>query len=221
LKTLILNFKNYASVQGEGSLKLARAAEKVAGEVKVEVIVAPPTPLLGLVASKVDIDVFGQSVGDAVGEKTTGAVLPEAIKAAGASGTILNHSEARLRPGSLPRLVERTSEVGLRTCLCARDSREVATLASLGTEYLAVEPPELIGSGVAVSKAKPALVERSVRVARESGYRGRILCGAGIVDGSDVKRAVELGVDGVLVASSVVSARDWAAKIRELSLSLY
>jgi len=220
LRTLILNFKNYASVEGEGAVKLARSAEKVAREVKVEIIVAPPTPVLGLVASRVSIEVFGQSVGGDVGEKTTGAVLPEAIKAAGASGTILNHSEARLQPRVLPRLAKRTRELGLRTCLCARDSREVASYASLGTEYLAVEPPELIGSGVAVSKAKPGLVERSVREARRSGYRGSVLCGAGIVDGTDVKRAVELGVEGVLVASSVVSARDWTAKIRELSLPL-
>ncbi len=90
----------------------------------------------------------------------------------------------------------------------------------IGTEYLAVEPPALIGSGIAVSKARPGLVESSVRVAREAGYKGKILCGAGIVDGADVERAVELGVDGVLVASSVVGARDWTAKIRELSLSL-
>jgi triosephosphate isomerase len=220
LKTLVLNFKNYASVQGEGSVKLARAAERVSREVKVKIIVAPPTPLLGLVASKVSIPVFGQSVGNATGEKTTGAVLPEAIKAAGASGTILNHSEARLEPRVLSRLVQRLDELGLKTCLCARDSKEVASLASLGTEYLAVEPPALIGSGVAVSKAKPALVERSVREARRFGYRGMILCGAGIVEGEDVEKAVELGVDGVLVSSSVVTSRHWGSKIKELALSL-
>jgi triosephosphate isomerase (TIM) len=220
LKTLILNFKNYSSIQGKGSLKLARAAERVAKEVRATIIVAPPTPLLGLVASKVGIEVFGQSVGSSIGEKTTGSVLPEAIKAAGASGTILNHSEARLRSSEIPMMVQRLKRLGLKTCLCARDSKEVASMASLGTEYLAVEPPALIGSGVAVSKAQPRLVESSVRGARGAGYRGKILCGAGIVDGRDVKRAVELGVDGVLVASSVVAARNWASKIRELSLSL-
>jgi triosephosphate isomerase len=207
-------------VQGEGSLKLARAAERVSREVKAKIIVAPPTPLLGLVASRVRVEVFAQSVGNAAGEKTTGAVLPEAIKAAGASGTILNHSEARLEPRGLPELVQRIGGLGLKTCLCARDSKEVASLASLRTEYLAVEPPALIGSGIAVSKAKPGLVARSVSLARSSGYRGKVLCGAGIVEGADVRRAVELGVDGVLVASSVVTARDWVAKIRELSLSL-
>jgi triosephosphate isomerase len=96
----------------------------------------------------------------------------------------------------------------------------VASLASLGTEYLAVEPPELIGSGMAVSKARPALVTRSVRAARSAGYPGRVLCGAGIVDGGDVRRAIELGADGVLVSSSVVKARDWNARITDLAYSL-
>jgi len=220
LKTLIINFKNYAAVQGEGSLKLARAAERVSKEVGARIIVAPPMPMLGLVASKVTIGVFAQSVSNRAGDKTTGAVLPEAVKAVGAAGTILNHSESRMQAQVMEELVPRMKKLGLKTCLCARNSGEVASLAALGTEYLAVEPPALIGSGVAVSKAKPGLVERSVRVAREAGYEGKILCGAGIVEGADVEKAVELGVDGVLVASSVVGARDWTAKIRELSLSL-
>lgn len=157
---------------------------------------------------------------DAFGEKTTGAVLAEAVKEAGAAGTILNHSEARLPRSVLSRLVPRLEALGLKTCLCARNSTEVAALASLGTEYLAVEPPALIGSGVAVSRAKPGLVERSVREARDAGFHGGLLCGAGIVNGADVKKAVELGVDGVLVASSVVKASDWGSKLRELALSL-
>jgi triosephosphate isomerase len=176
--------------------------------------------MIGLVASKVGLGVFGQAVGSVVGEKTTGSVLPEAIKAAGASGTILNHSESRANPKELPALVKRLAKLGLETCLCARNSGEVKSLAKLGTEYLAVEPPALIGSGIAVSKAQPGLVKRSVQEARDAGYRGRVLCGAGIVDGVDVSRAVELGVDGVLVASSVVNASNWTSKIRELSVSL-
>ena len=220
MKTLIINFKNYAAVQGEGSLKLARAAERVSREVGARIIVAPPTPMLGLVASKVKIGVFAQSVSNRAGDKTTGAVLPEAVKAAGATGSILNHAEARVTRSALEELVPRMRKLGLRICICARNSSEVANLAVLGSEYLAVEPPALIGSGVAVSKAKPALVKNSVRVARKAGYEGKILCGAGIVAGADVERAVELGADGVLVASSVVGAGNWAAKIRELSLSL-
>lgn len=220
MRTLILNFKNYARVQGNGSIELARAAAVASRGMDVKVIVAPPTPMLSAVASRVRLDVYSQSVSGQSGEKTTGLTLPESVKAAGAKGTILNHSEARMALKALEMLVPRVRRLGLAVCLCARNSREAASLARFGSEYLAVEPPELIGSGVAVSRARPEVVEETLKAARRSGYKGKVLCGAGIVSGDDVRRAVELGADGVMVASSVVNARDWRAAIRDLAGSL-
>ncbi|HME18898.1 MAG TPA: triose-phosphate isomerase [Nitrososphaerales archaeon] len=220
MKTLVINFKNYREVLGPGSLRLAAAAAKVASKSSAEIIVAPPNSMLGAVVSKVSIPVFSQSVGGETGEKTTGGDLPEAARAAGAVGTLLNHSEARRPLSELKALVPRAMKSGLKVCLCANGSRESATLSVLGSEYIAVEPPELIGSGVAVSRAKPEAVKATVEAARKSGYRGAILCGAGIVDGDDVRRAIELGADGVLVSSSIVKARDWSMKIGELARSL-
>jgi triosephosphate isomerase (TIM) len=219
LRTLIVNCKNYVEVLGDGAVRLSLAVKGVA-DVEVETIVAPPTPMLGLVASKTNARVFSQTVSSQSGDKTTGAVLPEAVKAAGAAGTILNHSESRKTPAELSKLVPRLSAMGLETCLCAQTSQEAAKLAKLAPKYLAVEPPELIGTGIAVSRAKPELIERTVRSVRRAGYGGKVLCGAGIVSGADVRRAVELGSDGVLVASSVVKAPDWGTKLRELARSL-
>ncbi|MDG6910059.1 MAG: triosephosphate isomerase [Nitrososphaerota archaeon] len=220
MKTLIVNFKNYPEVMGEGSVRLALAMKRVADTVEVEAIAAPPVPMISLVASKTKLQVYSQTVGGKVGEKTTGAILPEAVKAAGASGTLLNHSESRRTAVELRKLVPRLVSMGMGVCLCAQDAREAAELARLGPKYLAIEPPELIGSGVAVSKARPELIEKTVAAAKQAGFGGKILCGAGIVSGEDVAKAVQLGVDGVLVASSVVKAGDWESKVRELANSL-
>ena len=220
MKTLIVNFKNYPEVLGEGSVRLALAIERVTRAGDVEAIAAPPTPMLSLVSSKAKVALYSQSVGDQVGDKTTGEILPEAVKAAGASGTILNHSESRRDPAELGALVPRVSAMGMEVCLCSQTEVEAARLAGLGPTYLAIEPPELIGSGVAVSRARPELIQRTVLAVRKTGFRGKVLCGAGIVSGDDVARAVELGADGVLVASSVVKAKDWESKIRELANSL-
>jgi len=220
LRTLIVNFKNYPEVMGEGSVRLALAVKRVSDTVAVEAIVAPPTPMLALVASRTKATVYSQTVGSKSGDKTTGEVLPEAVRAAGATGTILNHSESRRTPAELRRLVPRLVSMGMGVCLCSQTAEEAADLASLGPKYLAIEPPELIGSGIAVSKARPELVQKTVSAVRKTGYAGRILCGAGIVSGEDVAKAVELGVDGVLVASSVVKAPDWESRVRELARSL-
>ena len=220
MRTLIVNFKNYREVLGDGSLRLASAAAKVASGSSHEIVVAPPAAMLGAVASKVLIPVFSQSLSVQTGEMTTGADQPEAARAAGAVGTLLNHSEARMRQAELEGLVPRVKKAGLKVCICASGTREASALSVLRPEYIAVEPTELIGTGVAVSRARPEVVEATVKSARKAGYRGRVLCGAGIVSGEDVKRAVELGADGVLVSSSVVKARDWASKIGELARSL-
>lgn len=217
---LIINLKNYPQVLGPGSLALASAAERVSNETGARIIVAPPGPMLALVASSVSIPVFSQSVGTETSERSTGAILPEAVKGAGAGGTILNHSESRIPAKALSKLVPRLHSLSLEVCLCTKTSEELAKFGRLKTSYLAVEPPELIGSGIAVSKAKPGLITKSVAAARKSGYEGKLLCGAGIVTRADVRRAVELGADGVLVSSSVVKAHDWRAKIEELAGSL-
>lgn len=220
MRTLIVNFKNYPIIMGEGSVRLSQVVEKVAESLEIEAIAAPPTPMLALVASRTKVHVYSQAVGNAEGDRTTGAILPQAVKAAGASGTILNHSEARMNYSELQNMMPRLALMGLDVCLCSQTAEEATKLASLDPKYIAIEPPELIGSGIAVSRAKPELIEETVAAVRKTGYQGRILCGAGIVTGEDVSKAVELGVDGVLVASSVVKAADWESKVRELARSL-
>ncbi len=217
MRTLILNFKNYPEILGESSVLLAREAEKVADRVPVELVLAPPHPTLALVAASTGLQVFSQSVSDSVAGASTGAIVMEAVKASRAAGTLLNHSEAPLPRFAIDALVPKLKLLGLKACVCAKTSSEAADLSLLGPDYLAVEPPELIGSGVAVSKARPELLIDTVRATRSARYSGKVLCGAGIVDGSDVAKAVDLGVDGILVASAVVKARDWRAKISELA----
>ena len=41
----------------------------------------------------------------------------------------------------------------------------------------------------------------------------KLLCGAGIVTTEDVKRAIELGSHGILVASGIVKSRNWQRDI--------
>ena len=218
--TIILNLKNYPEVLGEGSVRLAKAAKAAALSAGVEVIVAPPAAMVGLVASSVQIPVFSQNVGTGVPGASTGATIPEALEASGAKGSILNHSESPVPVRDLTALVPRLRGLSLSSCVCAGTTPQAVSLSGLDPDYIAIEPPELIGSGRAVSKARPELVSQTVSKLRRAGYDGMVLCGAGIVTGEDVAKAVELGAEGILVSSSVVRAKDWRAKIEELAYSL-
>lgn len=214
----IINLKNYADILGEPALKLCRAAESVSDE--VDVMVAPPVPSLALIAPSLKIPVLSQRVDDSPEGKSTGAIIPEALKAWGCAGSMINHAEATVPLSAVAKIVPRMKALGLISCVCVRKPEEVSAAAALGPEHIAVEPPELIGTGISVSTARPGLILDSVLAARTAGYRGKLLCGAGIVTSGDVGQAVELGAQGILVASSVVKALDWEAKVRELASAL-
>jgi triosephosphate isomerase len=216
----IINFKNYAEILGQPALRLAKSAERVSAVLDVEIIVAPPVPSLASIASDVKIPVIGQKVEDASEGKSTGAVIPEALKAWGCAGSMINHSESRTSLDVIAKLLPRMRKAGLTSCVCAESTEELVKIAPLAPEYIAVEPPELIGTGISVSKARPELISDSVEAARSAGYRGMVLCGAGIVSGDDASAAAKLGARGILVASSIVKSADWEAKIRELASAL-
>ena len=216
----LINFKNYREILGDGAMRLAADAQVAAKGIDIELILAPPVPSLSAVAAVSSLRVFSQSVGNQNEGKSTGAIIPEALKASGCSGSIINHSESRLPFETVGALLPRMKGLGLASCVCGEDSGEIVRMAALEPEYLAVEPPELIGSGIAVSQARPELLRETVKSARGAGYSGRLLCGAGIVSGEDASAAIGLGMDGILVASSVVKSKDWVAKVRELATAL-
>jgi triosephosphate isomerase len=220
-RTFIVNFKNYPEVMGDGSLQLAKAAAGLSWEVGIDVVVAPPTPMLNTIASAVKIPVFAQRTELGEQGKSTGHSIPESIKAAGCSGSLLNHSESRITMEVLGLTIERMKSIGLTSCACAETTEEAIEVAAFNPEFLAIEPPELIGTGRAVSKAKPELLTGTAEALSKAGYKGSLLCGAGIVSGDDVAAAMRLGTHGILVASSVVKAQDWPAKLRELGTAMH
>jgi len=219
--TFIVNFKNYPEVLGEGSLRLAKAAAGLSWELGIDVVVAPPTPMLHTVASTVRIPVFAQRTELGEEGKSTGHAIPESIKAAGCAGSLLNHSESRIPMEVLALTIERMKSIGLTSCACAETTEEAVEIAALEPEFLAIEPPELIGTGRAVSKARPELLTGTAEALAKAGYKGSLLCGAGIVSGDDVEAAIRLGTRGILVASSVVKAQDWPTKLRELGTAMH
>jgi triosephosphate isomerase len=101
--------------------------------------------------------------------------------------------------------------------VCAQNTQEVAELVDLAPDFIAVEPPELIGSGKSVSKVNPLIIIDSLQAVAKNSTSTKMICGAGITDKSDVTSALQLGADGILVASSIVMATSWSEKISDLA----
>ncbi len=147
----------------------------------------------------------------------TGHVLAEAVKAAGATGTLLNHSERRISNSEIESSLRLAKEADLLTLLCA-DAPEIGRdISRLDPTIIAIEPPDLIGTGISISKARPELITSSLHAIRKISPTVKILCGAGITTSEDVSKALELGTEGVLVASSIVKSRDPARVLHEMA----
>ena len=205
---IIVNFKTYLESTGKRAIELARQAEKAAKETGANIIVVPQVVDLARVAEAVEIPVFAQHVDPIKPGNSTGHVLAEAVKEAGAVGTLINHSERQLRLIDIDSIIALTKEKGLVSCVCANNPSVSAAVAAMHPNITSVEPPELIGSGISVSKAQPEIVTDTVKLVQKVDPKMTILCGAGISTADDVSIALKLGTRGVLVASGIVKAKD-------------
>jgi len=213
---IIINFKAYEEGFGKKGLELARITEEVAGKIDDYLAIAPPTLDLPGMASSLAIDVYAQHVDAVKYGSHTGRHNPEMVKDVGAKGSLINHSERRLRLADIEYNVNRFRELELVSVVCTNNITTTAAASALGPDYVAVEPPELIGSGIPVSKSEPEIVESSVKAAKEVNSNVKILCGAGISKHEDYVTALDLGAEGVLLASGVVKAKDPRTALEEL-----
>ncbi len=213
---IVVNFKAFPEAMGPKAVALAKIAAEVADRMGASIVVAPTAMDVARVAHEVRIPVFAQHLDAGEAGARTGWVPPEAATAAGAAGTILNHSERKVPRRDLEALIPRCSALGLEVIVCADDLAEAAAIARLSPEYIAIEPPELIGGDVSVTKAKPEVVSGAVERIRRANPKVDVLCGAGVKTARDVSRAIELGAVGVLLATGVVKAKDPGKALMDL-----
>lgn len=213
---IILNCKTYEQATGDNALKLAKICEKVSKESGADIIICPQFTDIHRITREVDIPVYAQHIDPIKHGSNTGHILPEAVKAAGATGSLINHSERRLKLADIEANIDKLKELGMTSIVCTNNISVTKAAAALSPDFVAIEPPELIGSGISVSQAQPEIITGSVEAVRKINPEVKILTGAGITTGDDVKKALELGTCGVLLASGVTKATDPRAVLMDL-----
>ena len=215
----IINCKNYNEISGEKINKLSLIAEKISKKYKIPIAIAPPHHQLASIR-KSKLLVFAQHLDDAEVGSTTGYMIPEIVKKSKVNGALINHSEHRISLKEITNLVKRLKKLKMKSVVCVKNVREAEKYAKLNPTYIAIEPPELIGTGRAISTERPQLITKAVDAVQSAKNTTKLLCGAGIVSGDDVARAKELGAKGILVASGIVKAKNWEKIISEFSRAL-
>ncbi len=204
---IILNYKNYSQTIGNRGLALSKIAESVALDTGVSIAVCPQTVDIRLIAQEVQIPVLAQHVDANNDGSYTGNNLLEAVKESGAVGSLINHSEHRLKLADIEQIIDKAKKLDFYTCVCSNNIQTSKAIASLEPDACAMEPPELIGSGVSVT-TQPELVKQTLVAIKNVSSSVQTLVGAGVTTSQDVAEAVQMGARGVLLASGFVKAKD-------------
>lgn len=214
---LLVNLKTYIQGTGKKALELAKISERVAKETGICIAIAAQATDIRLLTTETEIPILAQHIDPINPGSNTGQTLLEAIKNAGAVGTLVNHSERNIKLSSIDEIVTNAKKNDLFTCVCASTPKIAGAVAALDPNCCATEPPELIGSGISVSSAKPEIITETVDIIKKINPKVVPLCGAGITQGADVEKAMELGTKGILVASGVVKAKNPEKVLREMA----
>lgn len=213
---IVVNFKTYESAQGNAAVELAKAMEEVDSSTDATLVaVVSAFDLATVCAAAPNLEVWTQHLDPIGWGSNTGWLHPETAISRGASGTIINHAEHKVEYSHVENLLGQLPRE-FPVCACAADIEEAKALAALSPDFIAVEPPELIGGDISVTSADPGIVSGTAEVVKAANPSVRVLCGAGVKNGADVAKALELGTEGVLLASGVTKADDPIAVLRDL-----
>jgi triosephosphate isomerase len=211
---IIVNFKTYQGAQGHSAEVLARAMESVQTDARLVAAVSA-LDLSSVVEAAPNLEVWCQHLDPISFGSNTGWIHPETAMARGAKGTLINHAEHKVSLEQVAMLLDQVPEE-FEVCACAADVDEARALAALVPNFVAVEPPELIGGDISVTSADPGIVSGTVSAVIQTNDQVQVLCGAGVKSGKDVSTAMDLGAKGVLLASGVTKSENPFEALSEL-----
>jgi triosephosphate isomerase (TIM) len=213
---IILNFKIYPETFDQAALALAQIAQKVSQESGVKIVLAVSALDLYRLSQKVSLDLYLQHTDLHQQGPFTGQISSLQASYLGAKGTLLNHSEHPLPPGTIRTIIKQNQTIkNLKTVLCVKSFGQ-AEKWGLKTkpDYLAYEPKNLIGrKDVSVSSQKPEIIKKLVDLSSPLP----VLAGAGIHQKQDITIALSLGAKGVIVSSDVVTATNPEKELADLA----
>ena len=205
--------KNY--IYGDKVLEYAIAADKAAEKYDIDVLfICPAVEIRQVVQNTKHLIVLAPYMDTLRPGRGMADILPEALKAAGAQGVVINHCE---KPMSLPQMkatIDRARELDFLVFACADTLDEAKAIAQLHPDIINPEPSEIIGGGNGVSPM--AYVKDSIKVIKEIDNNIMVEQAAGITNGQQVYDFIMAGSEAAGAASGIMNAADPIAMIDEM-----
>jgi triosephosphate isomerase len=209
---IILSLKTYKEATGEAAIKLLSCVKKVREETGVEIIPAAQPTDIYRIKKELGIEVWAQYMDPIEPGKNMGWLSPYALKEAGATGVVINHSEHKGPDEQVKKILDKAKEYGLRNVVIGFNPEMIVKYDSWDPDYVSYEREDMIGGGVSMLTQEEENIKKLVKVLKHP-----LIIGAGITNGEDTKQAVALGAKGAILASGFVLAKDPEAKLRELA----
>jgi triosephosphate isomerase len=208
LKVPFFEFGPKAYLYGKKMLEIAEYADTLVKEFGVDIILDPQTVDIPCITARCKyIHVFAQHLDGIPVGRGMASLLPEALKAAGADGALLNHAEKRMTLFEIENAVRRAGETGLMTMVCADNPDQAAALAVFSPDVIVVESPAQIGGASRTADDNRAIRSISDRI-HAIAPDTKILHAAGIKNAEDVYNIIAAGSDGSGSSSAIALAAD-------------
>ena len=214
---IIVNFKLHKNAIGAKAISLAKTCEKVAQQTGVKIAIAVNPTDIQKIANTVKIPVLAQHIDPILNSSSTGSISAKTLKQSGAVGSLLNHAEKTIKVKNIKETLKQAKEEGLFVVYCTKTPRESKKIANLPKEIkpkiIALEPEKLIGTNHSVTEKEPSAIKKTLKTIGET----KLLVGAGIKTANDVKKALDLGAHGVLIASAITKSKSPYSKLLSLA----
>lgn len=203
---IVVNLKHYRISSGPLVERFLSSFIGMDLDGEVEVIFALNPVDLRIARSFPELNFYSQHVDPVEYGAHTGQISVESLIDLGITGTLLNHSERRLEETAISRTMDIARRNDFPVIVCAENIGEAGKFARLKPKFIAYEPPELIGGNISVTTAKPEIIAEVVEECNGSDVP--VLVGAGVKNGNDLVKSIELGAKGILIASGIVLSND-------------
>ena len=211
---IVVNFKIYEETFGEKAFELAKICKKVSQKTKVKIIPAVSALDALRIRNELEIDVWLQNVDEVFEGAKSGSISPIQAQMLGVSGSLINHSENKKKPGSIKKMLKIwPNKFKAMVCLSSMGQTE-RWAKNIKPDYIAYEPKNLIGSkDKSVASEKPDIIKKIV----EKYPNVPIFVGAGIHSARDVEVSLKLGAKGILISSYIVKNKNPEERLEELA----
>jgi len=196
---VILNFTSLNGTLIEKGIQISKIAEKVSEELGVVIGICPPLPYLVKYKEILDIPVISEGLDRVTMESSISEDSFNLLRSLGIDGVILNHPKRQMSLRDLERSIRNSRTNRLFTLVYSNNVAVSAAISKLDPNAIAFTLSGEFNEPQRISKIYPEMVENYVKRINLENPKVSSYCGEGIFDKSDADRAIELGVDGIIL----------------------